>query len=324
LLIHEVPVSTLPPAHELTELTAVEFYETAASGPRVEERRIARYAAAWGLVHFFELGAPDLRSKWHAYLGEMAAGQKSPGSAWRSNFENTTLQTRWLSYVQRSELPYLELEYQPSERNPPHARALFAPEVDLHLARLSWLSGDQSSVTLERLERAALDPMVAVRADLLHAAIALEASQLSEARAALLAVLQRQPDQEHALPLLVEVELQLSQRDRPPFARPPLLHAVERSRRAGSDPWRSVALAQFELAFGDAQRAATLSGNAVQSSPRCARCWLVHALALAATGETASALKSTERASHLLPETADRSGIVQLQVELRARLSATP
>jgi Tfp pilus assembly protein PilF len=276
-------------------------------------------------VHFLELGAPELRSEWHSYLGEIATGRRGADRTWQSHLNDPTFQDQWRSYATRQDLPYLDLAYQPKESKPPRSRALSAPEVELHLARLNWLSDAPASRSkaLQSLERAAVDPALGARVDLLSAAIALEAGELVAAQRALRAVVQRRAEEERALPLLVEVELQLSQQDQPPVARSSLNEAVALLQQQKASSARALALAQFKLAFGDASEAANLSGFAVQSSPRCSRCWLVHAVALAAKGESTSALHAIQRASQLLPETADRSAIKRVQTQLETTAPRT-
>ncbi len=314
LLIHEVPLSDVPAPNELTKLSVEEFYAFADTGTSAKQRRVAHYAAAWSLVHFLELGAPDLLSKWHSYLGAIASGRQDPGSAWDAEFGTQTLQTRLASYLQQDALPYTDLKYEPRQHEAPACRMLSPAEVDLHLARMNWLSGSGADDTalLDRLVRAVGDPSTAVRTGLLQAVILLQAERLTDAEAALESVLMREPGQVHALPLLLEVRLQLSQQDEPPHPRPTLVRTVERLRQAPASAGRSIALARFELTFGDPSNASELSASTVQAWPRCARCWLVHAVALAATGRTASAVQAATRASNLLPETADRTGLIEL------------
>jgi hypothetical protein len=98
-LVWVVPLDLLPSINQLLAVTEWSTEDAVAT--------TARYAAAWSLVDFFMLGAPDLRSRFERYLEGLRVRGTDARALFANTFEGVALQQRLDAYLIRGKFDLL-------------------------------------------------------------------------------------------------------------------------------------------------------------------------------------------------------------------------
>jgi hypothetical protein len=260
-----VPMGTLPSLDSIIDLKdswlAHDSRET-----------VPRYAIAWALVDLLEVGAPDLKPRFDAYLGELRDSPINPREAFKKAFEGVPLQDRLTAYLRGERFPTLyaaspSVSADEAVHNR-RAREMTAGEGHLHLA---WLGAPyRDEVHRERVR--------------LHLAAAKQSPDTRDAAylaAALALYLRRDLDGAAR-----EVEEGLRRaRDTAPFLEaqldilinrkamtPELEQAAERLRQVATTGGQFCTLAHVAMLKGDREAALELGARAARLAPRLVYC----------------------------------------------------
>jgi hypothetical protein len=310
-VIEQVPLVALPSPSTLVSMSMESFY----APPHKDERELllklrGNYAAAWGLVHFLQVGAEDLHAPFQRYLKQLMLGG-DPSAAWQAELGGQPLDARLREYLLHKADGYLEQDYQPpAPPAPPTLRALTPMESELHLAWL-WGFDDPKSRAEARIhaERALKYDQKSPDAELVVALTLLFEDETKEGLARLDAALARTPANAGLLSLWLLVAEDSGMKASLQGL------AVERAaklRAAASDPMHFTALARHELFLGHSEQALQDSQRSIQSGPHCSECWEVRAGTLANARRWPEAFAALRRAGHLVPHGAPER-LAQLQ-----------
>lgn len=301
----EVPIGWLPPTNALVNMNRGEF--NAADENRFEN--LSHRAAAWALVHYLEIGAPDLSPRFDRYLGSLRAGARSPEEAWVREFGDVDVNGRVRAYLTEA-TQYVELAWKAPARATPVARPMTRAQGELHWAWLwSFHSAEDRAHAREHALRAMSDPTARAEAALIVALAELAEGKKAAARATVDRGLSESPRDAALLAFAVELRHALW-RDHGAMS-PDADELAARLLPIAALPEQHVVLSAHALIRNDAERALAHSQRAITIGPGCWRCWVARALATSAAERWPEALAALDRAMNLLPH-GDRSGAAQL------------
>jgi hypothetical protein len=253
----------LPPIARMRATSAGELY---GGGAHDSIRSVASYATAWALVHMLELGAPDLRGRFHRFLGGLRRLDADPDALFAAEFEGVDLQARLTRYLLAGHWPYIRRPA-PAPRNvAARVSTMSAGDAHLHWAWL-WSShwakegGDQR--VREHLQAARQHPATRARAHLFAATLRLGARDLAGAEREVTAGLRRAPRDPQLLHAQVELLLERGADASGPAGR---LAAVARTGE------QLCAVADVELARGRLQEALRFAVRGLDARPSSSRC----------------------------------------------------
>ena len=132
LNISLMPLHMLPPIRRLIASSSDDW--------RTHDpiERHGYYASAWALIHFLELGAPDLRPRFMAYLQGLTRLDGDPQALFIKTFEGVPLQERLNAYLKAGVFPWLALRSSDGAVREEDARVREMPEAEGHL-HMGWL-----------------------------------------------------------------------------------------------------------------------------------------------------------------------------------------
>jgi tetratricopeptide (TPR) repeat protein len=232
----------------------------------------AAYAAAWALVHFLVLGAPDLTPRYEAFLAELRTPGHDPRAVFARAFEGVPLQDRLNAYLQRGQFDVLESRPSAviprSGRINPRIRDMQEEEAHLHLAWMhAGMTGEDGlSRFREHVAAAKRHPRTRRAAYLVAAMALLGTRDLAGAEREVQAALRDAPDDA----ALLEAHVDILLAGTPSAAE--LDAAAERLQRVARTPGQLCSLAQVALRRGDRRTAAELSARALELDPRLLMC----------------------------------------------------
>ncbi len=316
-VIEQVPADVLPSARALIAMSPQDFYEPQHSDEReLDQKRRGNYAAAWGLVHFLQLGSEARHAPFQRYLRGLMEG-KDPRAVWRAEISTDRIDEQLTHYLLTSATDYLVRDYEPPNHDtPPVVRSLTPAQRELQLA---WLFGfgeeELRAQARHRATRALGDEHTRAEAAHVLALTYLYGGDVDAATDRLDAGLSRAPDDANLLALWLS--LSLTKRDQAAVA-PKLVDRTRRLRRVASAPEHFAVLATHEASLGHAEQARGDSTRSIRTAPNCSECWEAHAIALASSGRFPEARGAAQRAAHLIPHpTQGRlTGLKQLEREL--------
>jgi tetratricopeptide (TPR) repeat protein len=301
----EVPIGWLPPTNALVNMSRREF--NAVDENRFEN--LSHRAAAWALVHYLEIGAPDLAPRFDRYLAALRAGARSPEEAWASEFGDVDVNGRVRHYLTEA-TQYVELAWEAPARATPTARPMTRAEGELHWAWLwSFHSAEDRAHAREHALRAMGDPRARAEAALIVALADVAQGKTAAARAAVDRGLSEMPRDAALLALAVELRHSLWREQG--VMSPDVDQLAARLLPVARLPEQHVVLSAHALIRNDEERALAHSQRAITIGPGSWRCWVARALATGAAERWPEALAALDRAMNLLPH-GDRSGATQL------------
>lgn len=323
-IIEQVYVGSLPTTLDLLKISGQEFYTPAHSDEReLVSKRQGNYTAAWGLVHFLQLGAEDLHDPFQRYLQALIDGT-DPQAAWQAELGGIPLDERLREYLLHSANGYLVRDYEPpAPSQPPSLRALTPTESELHLAWL-WGFDDPARRTQakQHAQRTLEYDAANSEAALILTLTFLHEKKPEQALKQLESALAPSPDD----PALLALWLSLASRDGNTSA---AAKNAARLRRGATAPMHFAVLARYDVLLGDSEQALKDSKRSIESGPSCSECWEARAVALASSHKWPGALAAARRAGHLVPHAASatlarlkalQTQLEKLQAEHRASL----
>jgi hypothetical protein len=263
--VHVVPKTMLPSLEGILAMGAL---------TRVHDwaERAAAYAAAWALVHFLVLGAPDLTPRYEAFLAELRTPGRDARALFARTFEGVPLQDRLNEYLQRGKFDVLQSR--PSAVIPrtgrinPRIRDMPEDEAHLHLAWLHAGARDDEGRDRfrEHLAAAKRHPRTRQAAYLVAAMALLMTRDLAGAEREVQEGLRNAPDDA----ALLEAHVDILLAGKPSAAA--LETAAERLRRVARTPGQLCSLANVALRQGDRKTALELSARGLRLDPRLLIC----------------------------------------------------
>lgn len=231
-----------------------------------------RYALAWALVHFLEIGAPDLTPRFQEYLAELRKPGNDPRQAFAIAFEGVPLQERLNEYMLGGS--FQTLQSRPSELEersagpPPRVRELPEEEGHLHLAWLGALSDDNEDRARVRLHLTAArqNPRTRSSAHLVAAYALWQHDDLAAADRELQEGLQEAPDD----PALLQAHLDLLLWRKADLVE--VQSAAQRLRLLAKTGGQLCSLAAAALRAGDRKAAIELTARGLALDPRLVWC----------------------------------------------------
>jgi hypothetical protein len=253
----------LPPVARMLRTSAGELYY---GGAHDSLRMLASYATAWALVHMLELGAPDLRDRFHRFLGGLRQLDADPNALFAAEFEGVDLQARLTRHLLDGRWPNTRRPA-PAPRNvAARVSTISAGDAHVHWAWL-WSSrwaGERSEQRVrEHLAAARQHPASRARAHLVAATLRLAARDPAGAEREVMAGLRLAPRDPQLLHAQVELLLERGADVSGPAGR---LAAVARTGE------QLCALAEVELARGRAQQAHGYAARGLAARPSSSRC----------------------------------------------------
>jgi len=231
---------------------------------------LAAYAMAWGLVHFFELGAPDLSARFEAYLAAIQQPGRDPVVLFATTFENVPLQTRIIEYLRRGQFDHLQSAPSAIAARvvTPQVRELSEDDANLHLALLyAMVRTDHTRAQLaEHLALAKQNPRTRQTAYLVSAFALLRDKDFAGAERELQEILRSSPDNAAFL----EAHLDVLLARKAPV--PELQVAAERLRPVAATAGQFCSLAEAALRAGDRKAASELASRGLELDPRLVVC----------------------------------------------------
>lgn len=224
----------------------------------------AKYATAWALVHFLEIGAPDLRSLFHDYLLGLQHVGADPEALFAMTYQGVPLQQRLNDYLVRGEFPLAIAPVKPVKAKEARTRAMSEGEAHVHWAWLwSGVAGeDRRERVREHLSAASTYPGTRAQAYLLGALLRADDDDLAGAERDVVEGLRAAPRDR----ALLEAHLELLLFRHAPVA--DLVAAAEPLRPVARTADQICALGGVELARGEAKAALVLAlrGRAIKST----------------------------------------------------------
>jgi len=289
--IQMVPRDFAPPVATLLGLDYENFYPKSKSQDE-NKRSVGNYAAAWSLVHFLQLGDPELQTRFARYLGVLHTRSRTPEAAWQDEFGGVDLDKLLAVYREREQLPYVDLKYRASVREKPQIRSMRVGEAHLHW---SWLLGPNfHDIAFTHASAAQKDPAIASFARAMTAGLYAENHQLGKAAAEIRQGLALTPNDARLLhaQLLLDLEVWKG------MAKQGVLDdIIERFRPVAHTASQLNALSQAELARGNVEAALQYSQRALDERPECWRCLVTQAMALVKLSKWSEALERLDLAS---------------------------
>ncbi len=289
--IQIVPRDFVPSIPKLLELDYEHFYSRTQSDEELK-RSIGNYAAAWSLIHFLELGDPELQGRFARYLGVLRARNRTPEAAWKDEFGGIDLDKLIATYREREQMPYVDLKYRVRVREKPQIRSMRAGEAHLHW---SWLLGLKfQELALAHASSAQKDPSSAALAQAMTASLYAENKQFGKAAAEIQKGLASTPNDARLLhaQLLLDLDVLKGMAKQGVFD--DLIARLQPVARTAS---QLNALADAELARGNADVALQYTRRALVERPECWTCLVTQALVLVKLSQWSAALESLDLAT---------------------------
>jgi hypothetical protein len=260
-----VPMGALPSLDSIIDLKdswwAHDWRETA-----------PRYAIAWALVDLLEVGAPDLKARFEAYLGELRDSPVDPREAFKKAFEGVPLQDRLTAYLRGERFPMLyaaspSVSADEAARNR-RVREMTAGESHLHLAWLGAPYRDEMHRERVRLHLAAAKQSPDTR-DAAYLAAALALYLRDDLDGAAREVEEGLRGARDTAPFLeAQVDILISRK----ATTAEVGQAAERLRQVAATGGQFCTLAYVAMRKGDRQAALELGARAVRLAPRLLHC----------------------------------------------------
>lgn len=317
-IIEQVPLRSLPGTSELLDFSPQQFYTPAHADEReLKRKRLGNYAAAWGLVHFLQLGAEDLHDPFQRYLQALMDGN-DPEAAWQTELGGIRLDERLREYLLHSANGYLVRDYDPpAKAQSPTLRALTSRESELHLA---WLWGFDEPSRLAQARHHALRALESgaanAEAELILTLSFLYEGKPKQALQQLESGLVKSPEDPALLALWLSLALENGDA---PASRDATDKNAAKLRSGATDPMHFAVLARYDVLLGHSEQALKDSKRSIERGPNCSECWEARAVALAASLKWPAALSAARRAGHLVPHatpgTLSRLKTLQTQLE---------
>jgi hypothetical protein len=233
------------------------------------------YAAAWALVHFLVLGAPDLAPRYEAFLAGLRTPGRDPRALFAQSFEDVPLQDRLNAYLRAGKFDVLQSR--PSAAAPraehvaPRVRDLPVEEAHVHLAWLDAPARDDAGQERFRQHLAAAKghPRTRTAGYLVAAMAAMTRGDLAAAEREVQEGLRGAPD----TPAFLEARVDILLARRAPAAE--LEAAADALRRVTTTAGQWCSLAQVALRRGDRRTAIELSARGLALDPRLVICRMV-------------------------------------------------
>jgi tetratricopeptide (TPR) repeat protein len=225
---------------------------------------------AWGLVHFFELGAPDLSARFEAYLAAIQQPGRNPVVLFATTFEDVPLQERIVEYLRRGQFDHLESAPSAIAARvvTPQVRELPEDDANLHLAFLyAIVRTDQTRAQFgEHLALAKQSPRTRETAYLVSAVARLRDKDFAGAERELQEILRSSPDNaaflEAHLDVLLARKASVSE----------LEVAAQRLRPVATTAGQFCSLAEVAIHAGDRKAASELASRGLELDPRLVVC----------------------------------------------------
>lgn len=233
------------------------------------------YAAAWAVVHFLVLGAPDLTPRYEGFLAGLRTRGRDARALFARAFEGIPLQDRLNAYLRRGKFDVLQSP--PSavlpnaDRLNPRIRDMPEEEAHLHLAWLHAQAQDEQGRERfgQHLAAAKQHPRTRDAAHLVAAMALLMTNDLAGAEREVQEGLRGAPDN----PAFLEARLDILLAGRPTIAE--LETAAERLRRVATTAGQFCSLAEVAVRRGDRKTARELAARALQLDPSLIICRMV-------------------------------------------------
>lgn len=261
--IDVLSLEQLPSIAEIVTMPSASYYRASEHDGR---QLVLNYAASWALVHFLELGAKDLRLRFHTFLGRLRRFDTDPAAAFAQEFEGIDVPARLDAYLRAGDMPYEQHRPLAARKITPRVRPMTSGEAHLMLAWL-WTGAtndeDARAHAQEHLAAAREQSDSRARSHLLTAALQTADGDRVSAEREVLAGLDLAPADPDLLHALIELR---AGHDEDPVDAAARLAAVARSGE------HLCALSGVELRRGEARKALSYAVRGLQARPSSWRC----------------------------------------------------
>jgi hypothetical protein len=263
LHIQVLSLERLPSIAHVVAMPSADFYRRTDHDAL---RAVENYATSWALVHLLELGAEDLRLRFHMFLGHLRRPDADAAALFAEQFKGVDLQARLDSYLRAQTMPY-EL-HRPTPPRKSTARVRPMNEGEAHL-QMAWLwagaitDDDSRDHALAHLAAARERADSRARAHLLTAAILASSGDLERAESEVRAGLRAAPADPDLLQALVELLI---------VRRADASDAARRLQAVASSGEHLCALSGVELVTGRAASALAYAVRGIDVRPPSWRC----------------------------------------------------